>query len=185
MHRGSRHRLAGAVRRHRLVTSLVALVLLAVIAADVRLFMVPASDQPARTDVIVVLGGKTYQDRITAGDALAARYPGAVLLVSTPASHVCPPQPADVTRQLCFVPDPSTTQGEARATARMARTFGWRSITVVTTADQVWRARLRFGRCWAGPLRIVQAPTSIATRLLTVPYEMAATVKAETWQRGC
>jgi uncharacterized SAM-binding protein YcdF (DUF218 family) len=150
-----------------------------------RLFVVPASNGPGPADAFVVLGGHTYIDRLRAAAQLADAYPDAVLVVSTPGDNPCPRYSRSTRQVICFRPDPSTTQGEARATAALAAQYGWHKITVVTTADQVWRARLRFSRCWAGDLQVVQAPTHLFTRLIGVPYEIAATVKAEVFQRSC
>ena len=178
-------RTSGVLRRHRIVSSLVALLVIAVAVADVRLFVVPVSDIAAPTDAFVVLGGDTFTIRLNAAVALARQDPGASLVVSTPGRTRCPRYLRIGVPVICFRPDPSTTQGEARATAALAKEHGWTSITVVTTADQVWRARLRFSRCYTGSLRVVQAPTSMWIRLRSVPYEMAATVKAEVLQRNC
>lgn len=162
------------------------LVLLAVVVVDVRLFVVPRSDPPAKGDAFVVLGGDTFPTRLAAGLKLAHTYPESTLVVSTPGGRrQCPRQWVPPNRLICFAPDPSTTQGEARMAAQLAVEHGWKSMTVVTTADQVWRARLRFARCWNGDLRVVQAPTSSWVRIREVPYEMGATVKAEVFQRGC
>ncbi len=163
---------------------MVAALVVAVAAVDVRLFVVPTTDRPTTTDAIVVLGGQTYPARLHAALGLSRANPAAVLVISTPGGNPCP-RWATRSKLICFEPDPSTTQGEARETARLAAQYGWTSIEVITTADQVWRARLRFSRCWSGDLRIVQAPTSIFVRLLSVPYETAASVKAELLQRGC
>jgi hypothetical protein len=172
------------VRRHRALSAVVAVLIVAAAAVDVRLFVVPTADRPTTSDAIVVLGGQTYPARLHAALGLIKADPGAVLVVSTPGRTPCP-RWATRSTMICFKPDPSTTQGEARETARLAAQHGWTSIEVITTADQVWRARLRFSRCWAGQLRVVQAPTSIYVRLRSVPYETAATVKAELLQRGC
>ena len=48
---------------------------------------------------------------------------------------------------ICFVPNPGTTQGEARATAKLAREHKWRQIIVVSGTPQTTRARIRFDRC--------------------------------------
>ncbi len=116
---------------------------------------------------------------------LLREYPGAVEVVSTPGRQRCPHPYPGASDIICFRPDPTTTQGEARATAALAAQYGWKHITVVTTADQVWRARLRFSRCWSGDLSVVRAPTSIVSRLFSAPYETAATIKAEVFQRSC
>ena len=180
-------RAIGFLARHRIATAVVVVVLVVVAAIDVRLFVVPTSNAPARTDAIVVLGGSTFTDRLHAAIALAKRYPGTPLVVSTPGDVPCPDAddvPA-TTHIICFRPNPSSTQGEARAAADLAKKDHWTSISVVTTADQIWRARLRFSRCFTGDLRMVEAPTSAWVRLGSVPYEMGATVKAEALQRGC
>ena len=39
--------------------------------------------------------------------------------VSTPGTRGCPPRPSTASRVLCFRPEPSTTQGEAQAAARL------------------------------------------------------------------
>jgi uncharacterized SAM-binding protein YcdF (DUF218 family) len=171
--------------RHRILTAILAVLIVAVGVVDVRIFVVPTSDKPRPTDAIVVLGGDTYQTRLRAAARLAREYPGTPLVVSTPGHNPCPRSSRATTQVFCFRPDPSTTQGEARAATELAVEHGWTSITVVTTADQVWRARLRFSRCWSGELHVVQAPTSTWVRLRSVPYEMGATVKAELLQRSC
>lgn len=172
-------------RRHRVVTAVVVAIVVLVGALDIRLFVVPVSDAAGPTDAVVVLGGSTYQIRLDAAVRLVERFPGTPLVISTPGDTRCPRHIRGVSQVICFRPDPSTTQGEARASASLAAANGWTSMTVVTTADQVWRARLRFSRCWAGDLHVVQAPTSMWIRLYSLPYEMAATVKAEVFQRSC
>lgn len=173
------------VRRHRIGSAIVAAAIVAVAVIDVRLFVVPTSASAKPTDAVVVLGGSTYDVRLKAALKLVRQYPGAVLVVSIPGDKPCPRLAPGASRIICFDPDPKTTQGEAREAALLARRHGWTSMTVVTTADQIWRAGVRFSRCRPGNLRLVQAPTSGWIRLRSVPYEMAATVKAEVFQRSC
>ena len=161
------------------------MVLLVAVVVEMRLYVVPHSDSGAASDAVVVLGGPTYDARLHSANALVTKYPGAVLVVSTPGAAQCPPKPTGATQVICFRPDPSTTQGEAEAAAKLANQYGWKSMTIVTTGDQIWRARLRFSRCWSGTLLMVRAPSSLLLRLKTVPYETAATVKAEVFQRSC
>lgn len=185
--RSRSRRFLGFLARHRLSAAALVVILLVVAVIDVRLFVAPTSDAPARTDAIVVLGGATFTDRLHAAIELAKRYRGTPLVVSTPGNVRCP-DADDVpttTHIICFRPDPSSTQGEAQAAAELAKKNHWTSMSVVTTADQIWRARLRFTRCYAGSLRMIQAPTSTWVRLGSVPYEMGATLKAELLQRGC
>lgn len=171
--------------RHQIVAVSIAAVLVAIAVFEVRFYVVPTSDRRAPTDAVVVLGGGTFIERLRTAGELLAQYPGAVEVVSTPGTLRCPKPYPGASSIICFRPDPATTQGEARATAALAAQYGWKHITVVTTADQVWRARLRFSRCWSGDLSVVRAPTSIASRLFSVPYETAATIKAEVFQRSC
>jgi uncharacterized SAM-binding protein YcdF (DUF218 family) len=172
-------------RRRRVVAAAVVVVVLAVAALDARLFIVPKSDAAANSDAFVVLGGDTFTIRLEAGLKLAREYPDSTLVVSTPGRTRCPRGFLPRSRLICFDPEPSTTQGEAREATELAIAHGWTSMTVVTTADQVWRARLRFSRCWDGDLRVVQAPTSTWVRIRSVLYEMGATMKAEVLQRSC
>jgi uncharacterized SAM-binding protein YcdF (DUF218 family) len=169
----------------RWVNLFVALVVVVAAVVEVRLYVVPASDGAGPANAVVVLGGLEYQARLRTADAMLKKYPGSVVVVSIPDGIPCPAQPAGASAILCFNPNPSTTQGEARTTAKLATKYGWKSIEVVTTADQVWRAHLRFSRCWSGDMTMVRSNSSIYSRLRAVPYETAATVKAETLQRSC
>ena len=151
-------------------------------AGEARAFVFPPGDSLARTDGFVVLGGATFSSRVTTAVADVQRFPGTTLLISNPTRLPCPRVPVP---HACFTPHPYSTQGEARAARAYADAHHWRSITVITSADQIGRARVRFRRCWPGPLRMRIAPSSIAHRLRQIPYETAAVAKAEVWQRGC
>jgi uncharacterized SAM-binding protein YcdF (DUF218 family) len=171
--------------RRRWLNIVVALVVVLAGIVSVRLYVVPASDGARPADAVVVLGGQAYEARLRTADVMLNKYPGSVVVVSIPGGIPCPPQPPGASAILCFSPNPSTTQGEARTAAKLAAQYGWKSMEVVTTADQVWRARLRFSRCWSGNLSMVRSGSSIYLRMRAVPYETAATIKAETLQRGC
>jgi uncharacterized SAM-binding protein YcdF (DUF218 family) len=169
------------------VTAVVILVLLIVFSAlSARLFVFPAMGMPARADAIVVLGGEG--DRLDLGMQLARddRAPYLVLSMGLPwlppgicAQHV---GPATV---ICFQPDPDTTQGEAEAAARLAKRYGWRSLVLVTTRDQVWRAHLRFQRCYAGTIYGLGSHVTWYRWPFAIAYQWAGTMKAELFQRGC
>lgn len=58
---------------------------------------------------------------------------------------------------LSFVPAPSTTRGEARGIARLARERGWQRVIVVTSTYHVPRARLIFGRIDVRTVSVVGA----------------------------
>ena len=161
-------------------------VLLLVVAGLGRTFVVPPSDAPRATDLVVVLGGVDSPSRTQRAGQVLAEHPGAVLMVVVGQLKYCPERPPGAAELVCVLPpDPSTTQGEARMVADFARERGMRSVTVVTTADQVVRARLRFSRCWPGELVMVQAPTSWWRVVSQVPYQSAAMVKALVLEPEC
>ena len=171
--------------RQRWFSIVVVVLVVAAAIISIRLYVVPASDGAGPADAVVVLGGQENNARLQTSDVMLKKFPGSVVVVSIPGGTACPPRPPGASAILCVSPNPSTTQGEARTAAKLAVKYGWKSIEVVTTADQVWRARLRFSRCWSGSLRVVRADSSIHSRIRAVPYEIAATIKAETLQRGC
>jgi uncharacterized SAM-binding protein YcdF (DUF218 family) len=162
------------------------LVLLALFCGvTARLFIWPATGMPARVDAIVVPGGGG--DRLGAALRLAeqgrARYlvfsQGEWVPPNLCGSHVA------TTTVICFFPDPDTTQGEAEATARLAKQYGWHSIVLVTSPDQTWRAELRFRRCYSGQVYGVTTPLSLPLWPFMIAYQWAATLKAELVNRGC
>ena len=141
---------------------------------------------PARADAIVVLGGDG--DRLDLGLQLAndGRAPYLVLSLGLPwvPPGLCHGR-AGRAEVICFQPDPDTTQGEARETSRLARQYGWKSIVLVTAQDQVWRAHLRFERCYSGRIYGVASPLPWYRWPYAIAYQWAGTFKAETYQRSC
>lgn len=137
-------------------------------------------------DAIVVIGG--LGDRIDYGVHLA-REDKARYLVLSKGLGLLPPgicgQHVGPAKVLCFQPDPHTTQGEAEETARLAKQYGWRSLALVTTRDQAWRAKLWFGRCFTGQIYSTTAPLSWYSLPPAIPYEWGATIKAELFNRSC
>ena len=126
--------------------------------ATARLFVWPTTGMPARVDAIVVPGG--FGNRIAAAITLAKQGRARYLVLSQ--GEYVPPQlcgaHVGAATVLCFKPNPDTTQGEAEGTARLAQEYGFRSIVLVTTPDQTWRAELRFGRCYSGEIYGVTTP---------------------------
>jgi hypothetical protein len=86
---------------------------------------------------------------------------------------------------ICFHPRPKTTQGESEYVGRLAASYRWRSIVLVTTRPQDTRARLRMGRCFNGDIHVVTAPLPKREWPLAILYEWGALVKALVLQRGC
>jgi uncharacterized SAM-binding protein YcdF (DUF218 family) len=179
---------AGTLRARRITRLVVALVLALLITS--RMFITaPAVDVPAKADVIQVLAGESEQRRLALAWDLAREGLSRTLLVSVPqrgGGNICHwrSPPPGVT-EICFRPDPSTTQGEAEQLAERARQANWHSALVVVSQDQVTRARIRLRRCFHGSLRVVAAPVPSNGIAFVVAYEWAALVKAETLQRSC
>ena len=175
------------VTRRRVLTAQLVLLVSLLLAADLAIFVWPPADPPRRTDLVVVLGPWQQLSRPATGAALVRRFPGTRLLISVFDMGECPrlrAMTADPQAD-CFVPDPFTTRGEARAAAAYAREHHLRSTTMVTTADQLVRGGLRFGRCLDGPVRVVEAGSSLFFRLVRLAYQNAAMVKALLFERGC
>ena len=168
---------------------LVAAVLVTLIAVDMRAFTFPPSDPPLRTDLVVVLGPWTNGPRLAVARDLAGRGEGRtpVLVSVNDVSHDCGVIQRSLTSAevTCFRPRPFTTRGEARGAAAFARTRGLRSVTVVTSPDQLVRAGVRFRRCHSNEVRLVVAPTPLLDRLALLPYQNAAMVKALVFERAC
>jgi uncharacterized SAM-binding protein YcdF (DUF218 family) len=127
-------------------------------AAAARLFVAPRADPPVPADAIVALDGDRPR-RLAAAVALASTGLAPVLVVVrgeavAPELVTAAALPFEL---LSFVPDPSTTRGEARAVARLARARGWRRILIVTSMYHLTRARLIFRRAVACELRFVSA----------------------------
>lgn len=145
-------------------------------------------------DAVVVLGGE-HDGREEFGIALARRLGAATVLLSNPypaddptMRPLCSPRTEETdVRILCFVPDPSTTHGEASATRRFAQDYGWSSVAVVTWRYHLPRARLVFHRCLDDRdvrLTAVAAPhdyrLSVVTWEYLFAYQFAGMAKAVT-----
>jgi uncharacterized SAM-binding protein YcdF (DUF218 family) len=154
-------------------------------AVTARLFIWPTTGMPARVDAIVVPGGQG--DRLEAALKLAGQDRARYLVLSQ--GEYVPPSlcgtHVGTATVICFQPNPDTTQGEAEATARLAKQYGWRSIVLVTTPDQTWRAELRFRRCYSGKIYAVTTPLPLRMWPYMIVYQWGATIKAELVNRSC
>jgi len=169
----------------RLVLAVVAGVAVAlVLALTTRLFVWPDTDRPARADAIVLFAGGG--DRKATALRLARAGYAPVLVVSTGVPlryHCIAPVPGVET--ICFHPDPSTTQGEARYLAQIAEERHWHRIIVIVSTPQATRARLRVERCYHDQYLVVTAHVTPWRWALDVVYEWGALGKALLLQRGC
>jgi len=170
-------------RGRRIILIAIAALLALFLVLTAVLFVWPATNAPRRSDAIVVLGGSG--PRIQKGLALARAGYAPYLVISGYDRATCPPSPPGVS-VICFMPHPGTTQGEARAVAKLARADKWHQIIVVSGTPQTTRARIRFDRCYHGTLLFDPAsPGGLGEWIHNVVYEWGALVKAATLQRGC
>jgi uncharacterized SAM-binding protein YcdF (DUF218 family) len=174
-------------RRWRKVATVLIVLLVAFCVATARLLVWPAQGMPTRVNAVVVLGGPG--DRLGQGLELARQGRAPFLVVSeglpfqVPRS-VCAPHGVSF-QVICFQPEPGNTKGEAEFVGRLARRYHWRSVALVVTPDQDTRARIRFGRCFAGQVYVVTTPLSASSWPEMVAYQWAAMFKAEVLQRAC
>ena len=140
---------------------------------------------PERVNAIVELGGPGDSDRDRVALKLARNHRAPVLIQSTVVgdAHCLPP--AGGARVICFHPDPNTTRGEARWLGAIAAQRHWKSVIVVTTPDQAWRANLRVARCFRGTVYNVTAHLPFLDWLRQIPYQWVASAKALTIERTC
>jgi uncharacterized SAM-binding protein YcdF (DUF218 family) len=170
----------------RRISAVLAIVIVAFSAVTARLFVWPPTGMPARVDAIVVLGGQG--DRLDLGERLANQNRSRFLVLSEGLPWIPPGlcgHRFPVLRVICFRPDPDTTQGEAESTSRLAKRYGWHSLVLVTTPDQIWRAELRFQRCFSGKVYGATTPLGIRLWPYAIAYQWMATAKAELGNTTC
>jgi uncharacterized SAM-binding protein YcdF (DUF218 family) len=154
------------IRRLLLVLIALAAAWLVVCAA---LFVWPREvGAPAKADAVVVLSGGRNA-RLDPALTLVRRGVAPVLVISSPvqdprwrtARRLCASRKqAFPFRIICFEAHPYSTRGEARGIARLARTYGWSKVVVVTSTYHVTRARMLVKRCYHGGLSMVGAPSA-------------------------
>ena len=141
-----------------------------------------------RADAIIELAGPAVEGRDQVAIKLAREHKAAFLVQSTvvaeAGTHRCLPAVPGVT-VLCFHPVPGTTRGEAEWIGREAEMRHWRSVILVTTPDQAWRARLRVSRCFNGKVYGATSPLPFLNWFEQIPYQWFASAKALTVERAC
>jgi uncharacterized SAM-binding protein YcdF (DUF218 family) len=176
-------------RRRRTVTAVLLVVVVVFSAFTARLFIWPDLDPlPSRVDAVIELGGPQALDRDRVALELVRAHRAPVVVQSTVIEEAgtdrCLPPVPGVT-VLCFHAEPNTTRGEAEYIGRLAEERHWRSIVLITTPDQAWRARLRFGRCFPGEVYVATAPLPAVSWFKQIPYHWVATAKAVIVERSC
>lgn len=178
---------SGAVRTWALglVGALIAVALF--VAAGLPLYVFPRTDAPERADLLVVLGPPT-PSRIDLAERMMDEGYAKRLIVSVRDKGWDSAQKLSICRDRglsydvgCFVPDPFTTQGEARTLRRVADRDDVKSVIVVTTTPHVTRARLILERCFAGKMFVVSdgsSPSDLWGWADAYAYQTGALVKA-------
>jgi uncharacterized SAM-binding protein YcdF (DUF218 family) len=156
-------------------------------AATARLFIWPAQGMPAHVDAIVMMNGSG--DRLETALDLAWQHRADFVVIARGSQYrgrgsVCAPHIPRVT-SICFDPSPATTRGEAEFAGRLARTYHWKSVALVSIAPQDSRARLRMERCYSGPVYVVTTPLALSAWPYQIAYEWGAFIKALVFQQGC
>jgi uncharacterized SAM-binding protein YcdF (DUF218 family) len=166
-------------RRTLLLTALVVAVLLVVgvVALNLRLFVFPASSTPAHADAVVVLAGGSGE-RLDRGLELVRSGVASNLVVSNGPNELCATRQAFAVH--CFVPRPDDTRGEAEAIGRIAAQEGWHHLVLVTSDYHATRADLLVGRCFSGTLDVSPAHSSKAPlpMLSAILHEWGGLVEA-------
>jgi uncharacterized SAM-binding protein YcdF (DUF218 family) len=126
-------------------------------------------------DAIVVLGGRP--NRLPLGRRLREAGVAPVLLVFNSSG-------IGDDEHLYVRPEPFTTRGEARVTARLAREHGWRSIVVVTSSYHAPRARMLFRRAFDGEVQTARAAPTVWRLPYDLTLELVKAVYAVTLQRA-
>ena len=155
-------------------------------AATAYLFVWPDEDRvPQDADAVVVLSGGR-EHRLAEGRRLVEAGVADTLAISDGAAKGWAEANALCEEDaVCFVPDPYSTQGEARWIAEEAERRGWDSVVVVTSTYHVRRARTIVERCYHGDLAVVGAEPPLTNRLIGIAWEWPKTAYYLAWKRAC
>lgn len=191
-------------RRWLVALGILGAIITLMVAAAIPVYVRPQVEPLRPADVILVLGGHSFERYEYALELASEGYAPAVL-VSAPSTtdpYTDPDANPDSDNDgdriaalcqqrhsvtvICFQPDPDTTRGEARELGDQAAAHGWNSAIVVTMTPQISRARYIIGRCFDGQLTMVSSPEHISLPYWTWSfiYQTAGFVTASL-QDGC
>ena len=151
----------------------------------------PGGDVEVADAVVMFVGGRgerleTALDLLDDGVAPALVIPNGLTPEWPAANEICGADDLafDV---FCPVPDPDTTQGEARLIAGLADTEGWDSVIYVTSDYHVARAGHFLDECFDGRIRAVSADSDLGatTWLRRAVREWVGNLVVRTIDRGC
>lgn len=163
---------------------------IAFVAATVRIVFVPTEDKVGKADAVVVLAGSKHR-RLDRGLELVRDGVAPVLVIS---DGFDPRQPRanELCREggngfsvACFTPYPDSTRGEAQKVAELARKHRWQRVLLVTSRFHVTRARMLFDRCLAGDVDAVGVDYPWTSVPAAVAGEWVKLGLSETVSRGC
>lgn len=165
------------------VRAVASLVILAWVCAGVVVLGLPRTAAPTGADVLLVLG--PADERVQQAARLAGEGRVGEVAVSLPEPVAASPSTAAFCGQdhpypvVCFVPEPSTTQGEARALAVLAAERGWTSVAVLSHRSHLSRADVLVRRCFVGDVTLVTSEERYTPLYWTfrLVYETGAWVK--------
>lgn len=156
------------------------------VAATLRLFVWPPTDQPAKVDAVLALGGDPGQHRAKQAVALAEAGYAPVVVVSLGGYPPAPcPTAGRGVEVVCFRADPLDTRGEVEYATRLAARRHWTSMMMVPERSQATRARMLFRRCSDLHLVVVPVADGGFSQLYDIAYEWAALAKALVVHRSC
>jgi hypothetical protein len=137
------------------------------------LFVRPPTADVDAVDAVGALAGGAGERLRVARELVEDDGAASVLVLSYGPSSLCAgDHPYEV---ICFVPDPSTTAGEAREVGRLADEHGWSSLAVVTSTHHVTRSRVLVGQCTDAEVAMVDAGSALPTqtrRLRVIRHEV-------------
>jgi uncharacterized SAM-binding protein YcdF (DUF218 family) len=149
-------------RRRWAVVGVVCALVAAWVGLGWRVYGHPQTDPLRKADAVVVLGGTPYE-RFDLGLKLAQEGYAPYLLISQSTGandhnmdKYCHGHFSFTVK--CFIPDPWTTEGEAREIRSDAERYGWHHVIVITFTPHVSRARYIVGKCFDGDITMVASP---------------------------
>ncbi|MGW0042435.1 YdcF family protein [Rhodococcus sp. NPDC003348] len=169
----------------------ISLLIAAMTAGGVPVYVHPQIDPLRPADAVIVLGGADWS-RYPYGIELAQNGWAPQVIFSNPAgvsdnwmAKACA-EPHPDFELLCFVPDPPTTRGEAKELNRLAEQYHWNHVIVVTFTPHISRARFILERCFDGELTMVASPGEISSPrwFYEYAYQSVGYLKA-VLQPGC
>lgn len=169
-------------RRTRTWLISVAIIVVALVAVAIKVYVFPRSDQVHKADVIYVLGSGNIE-RYELGARLYREGYAPNLVFSIPPinkNHPGCQEALDGVFAQCFIPQPPTTRGEAAELARMSAKHGWKSAIVITINPHLIRAETIVRKCNRGDLMFVgvQPHIGVIAWIRQVGYQTGGFVKA-------